>query len=109
MTPEEKQRFDALIKLSDFRFARWQNRRAIEWKMSYAFWAVLVASATFDKLHSVPFNPWVVGAFLIAAVILHALWIRTNWISNEMDIRTAFHFSEQAERILLPGRSRPSG
>jgi hypothetical protein len=106
MTPENRQRFDALMKLSDFRFARWQNRRAVELKISYAFWAILAAAATLDKIHKVPW-PWVL-TFLIVAVLLHAFWIRTNWISNEMDIRTAFHFAEHAEKITgLPDAPEP--
>jgi hypothetical protein len=108
MAPHDKERFDALMKLSDFRFARWQNRRGIEWKMSYAFWATLVSAATYQKLSDLPIPLCLIAAVLIIAVVLHAHWIRTNWISNQMDILTAFHFAEHAEKILeLDGSPKP--
>jgi hypothetical protein len=44
----------------------------------------------------------------MALVLGHALlWVRNHWISNEMDIRTAFHFAEHAENIVLPDNVRP--
>ncbi len=33
-----KDRFDAFMKLSDFRFGRWANRRQYEWKVSFGLW-----------------------------------------------------------------------
>jgi len=68
--------------------------------MSYAFWATLVSVATYQKLSNLSIPLCLIAAVLIIAVVLHAHWIRTNWISNQMDILTAFHFAEHAEKIL---------
>jgi hypothetical protein len=41
-------------------------------------------------------------------MLSHALlWVRTNWISNEVDIRNAFHFAERAENLVKPGSVEP--
>jgi hypothetical protein len=102
MALQDKENFDALMRLCDFRFARWQNRRGIEWKMSYAFWATLVAAAaTCLKLPDLRIPLWAAGVPIIA-VAVHVLWLKTNWISNQMDILTAFHFAEHAEKIARP-------
>jgi hypothetical protein len=62
------------MKLSDFRFARWQNRRGIEWKMYYAFWAALVAvAAPYPKYPALHVSACLAGLVLIAAVVEQAI------------------------------------
>jgi hypothetical protein len=105
MTQED--RFDALMKLADFRFSRWQNRRTYEWKMSAGLWAIL-AGATIYLKPSGGLPPWLVGPMLVMAIVGHAwFWVRTNWVSSEMDIRTAFYFAEHAEGVVLADAPKP--
>ena len=62
------------MKLCDFRFARRQNRRGIEWKMYYAFWAALVAvAALYLKCPALHVSPCLAGLVLILAVVEHAI------------------------------------
>lgn len=105
---DEKERFDALMRLADFRFARWRERRTYEWKISMALWALLVAASAYLKTNGFTF-PLSWTAFALGVIVVgHAwFWVRTNWISAEMDIRTAFHFAEHAEKILLPSSPVP--
>jgi hypothetical protein len=107
-------KFNALMKLADFRFQRWRERRTTDWKLSLALWTLLVAAAAYLITHRIEFtwSPWATALMtalvLIILVIVHALFlVRNNWISNEMDIRTAFHFAEHAEKIVLPANPEP--
>jgi hypothetical protein len=115
---DAEKRFNALMKLADFRFQRWRERRATDWKFTLALWAFLVASAASVKIHEITAVSDKINhslavtvllmASLVALVLGHALfWVRNHWISNEMDIRTAFHFAEHAEIIVLPDNVRP--
>jgi hypothetical protein len=96
------------MKLADFRFQRWRERRATDWKFTLALWTLLVASASYLTAHKIQLWWWMTALSLLVLVLGHALlWVRNNWISNEMDIRTAFHFTDHAENIVLPNNTVP--
>jgi hypothetical protein len=97
----DAEKFNALMKLADFRYQRWRERRSTDWKISLALWTLLVGAASYLIANKIRFKFYVGAPFLITLVVCHALfWVRTNWISNQMDILTAFHFAESA-RILV--------
>jgi hypothetical protein len=107
MTPKE--RFDAFMKLSDFRFARWVNRRQHEWRVSFGLWAGMAGATV--ALRNSGIRVAVFMVFILSVVVLgHAWqWVRWNWKSNERDIRSAFYYAEYAQRILLgSGAPEPS-
>jgi hypothetical protein len=97
----DNERFDALMKLADFRFQRWRERRATDWQLSLALWTFLVAGAAYLYVQKIKF-PWFEMALgLIILVIGHALlWVRANFNSSIFDIRTGFHFSDQAVNLV---------
>lgn len=104
----DAEKFNALMKLADFRYQRWRERRTTDWKLSLALWTLLVATAAYFIAHKIEFRSGAVALVLIILVIGHAwLWVRNNWISNEMDIRSAFHFAEHAEKLVLPSNPGP--
>lgn len=73
-----------------------------------ALWALLVAASAYLRAHGFSFPLWSTALVLLAIVIGHAwFWVRTNWVSGEMDIRTAFHFAEHAEKVLLTSSPEP--
>jgi hypothetical protein len=104
---DEQHQFDALMKLSQFRFERWRERRSLEWKLSLALWTLLVGVPSFFKTQGVHFSACPTALMLVAVWCGHAFWVRTNWISNQMDIKTAFHFAERAEGMLPPSNVIP--
>lgn len=111
MKSEDKDRFDALMRLGDFRFQRWQDRRKIEWRVSLGLWALiaaLIAALAHDRklLEHLPHNCIVVLA-MIFVVIVHAYWVWFNWDRNQKDINHAFYFADSA-RQLLPGQEEPA-
>jgi hypothetical protein len=81
---DAKIEFDALMKLSDFRFQRWQDRRKYEWQISLGVWALLAASILYRST-TVPrpsFSHCFVVAVLSAIFLVHVIWVRTNWRRN---------------------------
>ena len=107
LSPEDKNRFDALMRLSDFAFQRWQDRRKYEWRLSLGLWALIAASIHYRDVvkPSSPHN-CAVALMLIVVVFVHACWIRSNWVSNQKDINNAFYYSDNA-RQLLQGQEMP--
>jgi hypothetical protein len=104
----EQEQFDSFMKLAQFCFERWQERRTYEWKVSLGLWAVLIGAPSYLKAQGVAFSWWATGLVLTGLVIGHAwFWVRNNWISNQMDIKTAFHFVEHAERLLTGSGREP--
>jgi len=72
LLPDGKSAFDALMKLNEFRFQRWQDRRKYEWRISLGVWALLTASIAFKKEISPPPLMWIV-AWILIVTVLHAL------------------------------------
>ena len=74
MTDDE--RVKALMNLANFRFARWQERRSYQWKMSLALWAALTFAAGYVAAHEVAMSKsdllWV--AFGLVVVVLGHAW-----------------------------------
>jgi len=113
-TMSKKDEFDALMKLADFRFKRWADRRQYEWKVSLALWAGLAGAAVVLKttgvmqaLKNAPPSLWIVlGALLLLMWVGHAWkWVFWNWKRNQADINLAFFFADTAEGILRKSNS----
>jgi hypothetical protein len=87
---------DSLIELAKLAASRHDERRKYEWKVSFAFWGLIIgAIAKKSILQGI--CPWV-G---VAVVVFYAfLWLRGIWVANENDKRLSFHFVEQALETL---------
>lgn len=48
----QKERFDALLKLAEFKCNIRESRRDVEWKVSLALWAITGAAVAYLKGHS---------------------------------------------------------
>ena len=81
MDDEEKARFDALIRLAEFRRQYRDARRSVEWRVNFAVWALMIGIATTLKSYSIGYAVVAV----IAVAVLHCLWIRDNFQRNERD------------------------
>ena len=103
----DEKRIESLMKLVEFRVGRWQNRRMYEWRTSAGLWALLAAGIVYLKPHGVG-SLYLFSFFLIISVIAHAwFWVRPNYVSNQMDIVTAFYFAEHAEQLVIDGSPTP--
>jgi hypothetical protein len=108
ITPEQKNEIDAFMRLNEFRFNRWQNRRIYEWRVNFALWAWMAAAIYYLKLDHKTSPPPLCVAMIVAVVIVlfHGWWVQTNWKRNMKDINQAFYFWDRA-RILLPDLHEP--
>ena len=107
---DNRLKMNALVRFSQFRLARWTNRRQIEWKMSASFWALLVALNASIALKKVTM-PWtVLAAGLAIFAAMHFWWVHQNWRRNQGDIKSAFDsFSMSYEILGLPPIERKEG
>jgi len=96
----EKERFDALIKLAEFRQARDRSRRELEWKFSVALWALLAASPVYITKRP---NDLLLAFVLVLINFIYAfLWANETRIRNRMEVEIAFYYLEQAEKLIDP-------
>jgi len=94
----EKDRFDATMKLVEFRLARISSRRQHEWKVTVGLWAIL-AAWIFKSKADHPFIFWLV---LICIVLVHIWWIRMHWVRSTQDAKIAFTYQDDAAKLIYP-------
>jgi hypothetical protein len=95
---------DSLIELAKLAASRHDERRKYEWKVSFAFWGLIIAAIS--KKSSLPvICPW----FGIGVVLLYAfLWLRGVWVANENDKIQTRHFITQALLAMRDSSNQPS-
>lgn len=85
------------IELAKFAADRHDKRRQYEWKISFAFWALIVG-AIFKKAElGEIILPWH-GGLLVALYAF--VWLRGLHVANENDKRLSDYFRAQAEAYL---------
>jgi hypothetical protein len=95
---DDKDRFDRLMRLVDFRLKRWDARRGYEWKISLALWGLLAAGAFYIPVRP---NMYAVAILLFLVCIGYALlWLGPVLTRNDEDMNMAFYYVNRAERIL---------
>ena len=94
----DKERFDSLMKLAEFRIGIREARRSIEWRLSLGLW--LGMGAGIISLRNVP-QIMLMTALIFLVVCYTWFWIRWNWVSGERDARKAYYYAEIAEAIIL--------
>ena len=100
----EKERFDAFMRLADFRSMRWTVRRQMEWKLTLGLWASLAAAAYYLKVRPPEI---ILISILFVVVLMHATALIAVPVRTRQDMNTAFYYVEHAERILSSSSERP--
>lgn len=94
----------SLIELAKLAATRHDERRKYEWKVSFAFWGLIIAAIA--KKTSLQFiRPWV-GILVVALYAF--LWLRGVWVANENDKRESRHFVSEALESLRDPNHQPS-
>ncbi len=100
MADEIKYDEDMLIKLANFRSARRNDRRQLEWRFSVAVWAVL--GGLILKGFSLPCWPLPVIVLIFVVIVLaHGFWIGLNWVRSERDMRKAFFYMDRLHKQVI--------
>jgi len=86
----------SLIELAKLAASRHDERRKYEWKVSFAFWGLIIAAIT--KKSSLQFICPSVGGIIVALYAF--LWLRGIWVANESDKMLSRHFINEALELL---------
>ena len=81
MNEQEAAIFGARMGLAEFRRQYRESRRSIEWRVTFAVWALMVGIATTLKSYAIG---WVVFPALVVTVF-HYFWVRDNFEKAERD------------------------
>ncbi len=96
-------RFNALMRLAEFRNTRIADRRSHEWKVTVALWALLAAGII--ELRISPSTPAlaIFAIVLFGVVVAHAfLWVGDHWRQSKKDILISFFYTDRAHVLVLP-------
>jgi hypothetical protein len=93
----EKERFEALVSLADFRRKVREERRQLEWKLSLALWVAMGAGMLAFRDH--PLSNCALGVGLIFVIGLHAIWVNANYTRNERDAGKMYDHLDQAQAM----------
>jgi len=86
-----------LIELAKLAASRHDERRKYEWKVSFAFWGLIIGAIA--KKNSLPQVSPAIG---VSIIILYAFfWLRAIWVANENDKRQSRHFVGEASSSLM--------
>jgi hypothetical protein len=99
-----KERFEACLKLAEHAQKNFHTRREFEWKVTLAYWALLVAAIA-STLHApiemakLPHSATLFGVWI--SVLLYAFfWLRGTWVASQNDKLRADHFFNEAEQMI---------
>jgi hypothetical protein len=86
---------ESCTKLAEFYAGRHDGRRDAEWKVSLGLWAAIVGAIA--VLRGNTLRPWILPVVTIAYTVF---WIRGVWVANTIDKNKAFHFIDQAQKLV---------
>jgi hypothetical protein len=107
MDPKDK--FDALLKLTEHKSQLREDRRRTEWKVSFGLWALMAATAynLKDALAKQSVCT-LIAALAIITLMQTFLWVLPMYLRNERDGRLAFYLAARAERIVMGDEGPPA-
>lgn len=85
---------DLLMKFADFRLTRWKTRADTEWKISLAFWGLLVVAIDKVPPKLLAGSSWYLP--VISSILYVLLWVVPIWARNSEDQREAFRLAGEA-------------
>lgn len=101
----DKDRIDALISLAEFRRERLKERNQYQWRMTFAYWAFLVAATYYIRPRPGE-TPLIIS--LIVAAVVHIYFLLSIRKRSKLDSDFAFYYIDQVESSLslLPDKPR---
>lgn len=89
---------ETLTELAKLAASRHDERRKYEWKVSFAFWALMVGAIARKQQLGLPEIP--IWLCVLAGLIYAFIWLRGVWVANQNDKRLSDHFRNEAESKL---------
>jgi hypothetical protein len=90
---------EALIELAKVSISRYDERRKYHWRLSFAFWALIIGAVIKKKELVIPLPDqcWI----SIVAILLYLfLWLRSVWVADENDKHLGSYFNDEALSVL---------
>jgi hypothetical protein len=88
-----------LIELAKLSLSRYDERRKYEWRVSFAFWALIVGAMIKKKELMIPL-PGQYWILIVAGVLYAFLWLRNVWVADENDKCLGFYYRDEAFSVL---------
>ncbi|MFH0887972.1 MAG: hypothetical protein V1871_02040 [Planctomycetota bacterium] len=92
---------DTLVNLAQLAATRHDQRRQYEWKVSFAFWALLIGSIVKGHYIANYFQDQLIYICLCIFFLYVFVWVRGVWIANHNDKTLSDNFREQAMKKLI--------
>lgn len=102
MTPSQKNQFDALMALAEFRRQLREARIGREWQINVLVWAVLAGLILKPELLAGLSHR---AAAVLAIVVLHLAWLRWHWRKGREDGDKMFALHKEATNLLHPAKA----
>jgi hypothetical protein len=93
----EKERFDAFIRLAEFWLARRANRHQVLSRFTVSLWAAMVAGVAYLKNRPVE---WEFVLLLVALIFGHFVIVRLAQYRNDADMQRALGYVGQGANLL---------
>jgi hypothetical protein len=88
---------DTCVELAKLAASRHDERRKYEWKISLAFWGLIIGAAIKKQEFGELIKAWQ-GVILILLYVF--VWLRGLWVANENDKSLWMHYLKEAEEYL---------
>ena len=89
------------MKLSNFFASRHDKRREYEWKISFAFWTLIVGAILEKPNLPVLREPCAALVGVILGIIFTLTWIRGVYVANQKDKDASFFYADRAKELVL--------
>jgi cbb3-type cytochrome oxidase subunit 3 len=101
VTNFDRDRFDALLKLAEFKRTVREGRRQFEWRFTATAFVALAGLSVFPEKA----NAWGITAVILVLCALHTFWIFWNQSRAEQERVEMYNYKDEAEAMLF-GKSR---
>ena len=108
---EQQEKFDAMMRIAEFSNKNFYARRQYEWKITIAFWALIVGMIGLVINDEAPMLNRDVLTLVAPVVVVFFMfaWLRSTWVANENDKSIADKFLFDAEAVLQNASHTSSG
>lgn len=108
---KQKEKFDAFMRIAEFSVKNFYERRQYEWKITIAFWALMVGMISLVINDQAPVLNREVLVFLSPVIVMFFTfsWLRGVWVANANDKSIADRFLHDAEAVLRDESHTSSG
>ncbi len=96
MKVQDKDQFDAIMRVADFFVHQFNERREYSWRVTIGFWAAIIGSIAVIAPYRVQVDLWPKIAFGVVVICLHLGWLYGVFCADRTDKVNAFRLRDKA-------------